>query len=381
MTAVLLPWLRAPIVRLAFAASVACVQGAAAQPAVPPPLTHEPAARPAVVLLLPAPTTALAQAAQALRAGFEAAHRVSGDDLPLQIIELGDGSAALAGALQVAGDSGAGVIVGTLPRSAVTDVVEGQRTALPLVALNFPESDAAAPGTMVAMALSLESEAQHICRFALAEVVGTRGADTRPRIAVLARAAGLERRVAQAYVQALRAQGEVPQLIEWSPGVPGALAAVAAQLAQPGLEAVFLALTARDAAQVRALIPRAVQTFGTSLLYVGDSQVSPEAATLAHDLEGVRFVDMPWMLQPDHAGVMAYPAPTTMLPAELLRLYALGIDAYRVASAWMKGERRFDIDGVTGRLSVDRAQSLRVERTPQMAVYRGGSVQRIDYAR
>jgi len=367
--------------RLALAASVAWAPLLHAQPAMQAGTVPAAPARPAVVLLLPAPTTAFAQPAQALRAGFEAAHKVSGDDVALQVVQLADGSEALAAALQAAGDSGAGVIVGPLPRAAVTDVVDGQRSALPLVALNFPESDAAAPGSMLAMALSLESEAQRICRFALSEVVGLGGISARPRIAVVARAAGLERRIAQAYVQALRAQGEVPQLIEWVPGAPNAAADLAAQLAQPGLEAVFLALTARDAAQIRALIPRQAQVFGTSLLYVGDPRVSPEAATLAHDLEGVRFVDMPWLLQPDHAGVMVYPAPTTMMPAEMLRLYALGIDAYRVATAWMKGERRFEIDGVTGRLSIDRAQSLRVERTPLLGVYRGGSVQRIDVGR
>ena len=65
----------------------------------------------------------------------------------------------------------------------------------------------------------------------------------------------------------------------------------------------------------------------------------------------------------------------------MVRLYALGIDAYRLAAVWMKGERRFDLDGVTGRLQVDRARSLRVERTPVLAIYRGGEVQRIDVAR
>jgi len=102
---------------------------------------------------------------------------------------------------------------------------------------------------------------------------------------------------------------------------------------------------------------------------------------VAHDLEGVRFVDMPWLLEPDHAGVMVYPAPANLLPTELVRLYALGIDAYRLATIWMKGERRFDLDGVTGRLHVDRAKSLRVERRPVLAIYRGGAVQRIDVAR
>jgi len=65
----------------------------------------------------------------------------------------------------------------------------------------------------------------------------------------------------------------------------------------------------------------------------------------------------------------------------MVRLYALGIDAYRIASAWMKGERRFDIDGVTGRLRIDRSQSLRVDRSPVLATYRGGELRRIDLAR
>jgi outer membrane PBP1 activator LpoA protein len=132
---------------------------------------------------------------------------------------------------------------------------------------------------------------------------------------------------------------------------------------------------------MRALIPRGVQVFGTSMLNVGDPRTSPDAATLAHDLDGVRFVDMPWLLEPDHSGVMSYPRPADPVGIELTRLYAFGIDAYRIASAWMKGERRFEIDGVTGRLRVDRAQSLRVERIPLVATYRDGGLKRLDIAR
>jgi uncharacterized protein len=342
------------------------------------PATADRVGRPTVVLLLPAQSTAFAQPAEALREGFFAAHKASGADIAVQVVELDDSAEQLAAALASARNRGVGIVVGPLPRAAVTDVVEGQRATVPMLALNFPESDSAAPATMLAMALSVEHEAQRVARLALSEFVGVRTVDTRPRIAVVTRPGGIERRIAQAYVSALRGEGEVPQLFEWTPATA---AKVAAQLATPSLEAVFLALTARDAAQMRALIPRQAQIFGTSLLYVGDPRNSPDAATLAHDLEGVRFVDMPWLLEPDHTGVMVYPAPANLLPTELVRLYALGIDAYRLATVWMKGERRFDLDGVTGRLQVDRAKSLRVERTPVMAIYRGGAVQRIDVAR
>jgi len=363
---------------LLFAAtSVACAvhaQGIIATPAG----SEAAPMRPGVVLLLPAQSTAFAKPAEAVRQGFLAAHRASGDDCVVEVVESDGASHPLAAALAGAKERGAAVIVGPLPRADVSEVVAGAATTVPLVALNFPEEDASAPSTMIAVALSLEVEAQRMARVALSEFVGVRTADTRPRIAIITRSGTLERRIAQAFQSTLRAEGEVPRVIEWS---NESVASVGKQLAAMPLEAVFLALTARDAAQMRALIPRNVQVFGTSMLNTGDPRTSPDAATLAHDLDGVRFVDMPWLLEPDHSGVMVYPQPTDLPGIELTRLYAFGIDAYRIASAWMKGERRFEIDGVTGRLRVDRAQSLRVERIPLVATYRAGALKRLDIAR
>lgn len=360
---------------LLLAASVACgaqaqAPAAAAAPAAP--------VKPAMVLLLPAPSSALGPAAEALRQGFFVAHQVSGDDITLQVVELDDSGEQLARALVSARERGAGLIVGPLPRAAVTDVVEGRRAEMPLLALNFPESDGAAPSSMLATSLSLEAEAQRVATLALSEFIGTRRVDARPRIAVISRPGALERRIAQAYVNAARAEGDVPVQVEWTAETTPRVAAL---LAEPSLEAVFLALSARDAAQLRAMIPRDLPIFGTSLLYAGDPVGSPESATLAHDLEGIRFLDMPWLLQPEHPAVMIYPPPTAPWPLELRRLYAFGIDAYRLAIEWMKGERRFELDGVTGRLQVDRARSLRVQRTPLLATYRNGVLQRIDLTR
>jgi hypothetical protein len=365
---------------LLLAASVAC--GVRAQAPVPDsaalPAAPGAGARPAVMLLLPSQSTVFARAAEALREGFLAAHKVGGDDVAVEVVEATDNPGQLGRALAAARDRGVRVIVGPLPRAAVSDVIEGGRTSLPLVALNFPESDAAALPSMLALALSLEVEAQWVARLALSEFIAKRTVDTRPRIAVIAGPGGLERRVAGAFMQVLRSEGEVPRLVEWTAATA---AGVGKQLAVPGLEAVFLAMTARDAAQMRAWVPREAQVFGTSLLNAGDPRTSPDAATLAHDLEGARFVDMPWLLEPDHSGVMVYPRYASAQSLEQVRLYALGIDAYRVAMVWMKGERRFDIDGVTGRLRVDRAKSLRVERNPLLATYRGGELRRIDIGR
>jgi len=325
-----------------------------------------------MLLLLPSAQSAFAQAAEAVRQGFFAAHGLGAQSIDVQVIEIDDDGEALARALVAAKSRGVRVVVGPLPRAAVSAVIEGRLAVLPMVTLNYAERDTAAPVSLIEVGLSVEAEAQRVARVALAELVGVRRVDARARLLVVSGPGPLDRRVAQAFVGALRAQGETPVTIEL-----GAESAerVAAQLAAPNVEAVFLALNARDAAQLRARIAREVLVFGTSLLNAGDPRLAPAAAALAHDLEGVRFVDMPWLLQPDHPAVMIYRRDAQM-PIELARLYALGIDAYRLALAWMNGETRFELDGVTGRLRVDRGLGPRVERVPAFAIYRNGAIER-----
>ena len=87
---------------------------------------------------------------------------------------------------------------------------------------------------------------------------------------------------------------------------------------------------------------------------------------------------MPWLIDPQHPAVMVYPRAEIALSGELQRLYALGIDAYRLLLEWLAGHRAFELDGVTGRLRVDRARSARVERWPTVAVFRSGRIERLE---
>jgi len=66
----------------------------------------------------------------------------------------------------------------------------------------------------------------------------------------------------------------------------------------------------------------------------------------------VRFVDMPWLLEPDHSGVMVYPRYAAAQSMEMVRLYALGIDAWRLVQLVIQADKPKNIpplDGVTGR--------------------------------
>ncbi len=77
----------------------------------------------------------------------------------------------------------------------------------------------------------------------------------------------------------------------------------------------------------------------------------------------MRYEEMPWFVQPDHPAVMVYPVPRGM-PIEEERLYAFGIDAYRIASQLLRGDKATAIDGVTGKLTLEAPAMFNRTLTP-----------------
>ena len=65
---------------------------------------------------------------------------------------------------------------------------------------------------------------------------------------------------------------------------------------------------------------------------------------------------MPGVIQPNYAASLGYPHAPVEFSLEMQRLYALGIDAFRIARAMFSGRPSFDIDGMTGRLRYDGSQ-------------------------
>lgn len=349
--------------------------GAAAQPApLPPPKP------PTIALILPAQTTPFARAAETVRQGFFAAQSVSGTNATIQLVELEEGPAQLAAALKSARDRGADIAVGPLTRDAVNALGSGRVAApLPVVTLNLPESDIGLAPHVLAFGVSIELEARQIVAAALRELpmpppIGAPPAA--PRFMVIVGESPLARRMGNAFRDALREAGQAATLYPMRVSYD-TLQALSDAIAAARLEAVFLALEARDAAAVRPRLPPALRLYATSQVNLGGA----EAALLAPELEGVNFVDMPWLLEPDHLAVVVHPKPEQALSGELQRLYALGIDAFRLAIEWVQGRRSFGLDGVTGALGVDRDRSARVERVPTLAVFRNGRVERRGLAR
>jgi outer membrane PBP1 activator LpoA protein len=75
---------------------------------------------------------------------------------------------------------------------------------------------------------------------------------------------------------------------------------------------------------------------------------------------------------------MAYPQPVSRdemrISADMERVYALGIDAFRIASEIARQpQRRFQLDGVTGQLTIDFGTGPSwFERIEVPAEYRNG---------
>jgi outer membrane PBP1 activator LpoA protein len=128
---------------------------------------------------------------------------------------------------------------------------------------------------------------------------------------------------------------------------------------------VYAALDANGLRQVRMAIGTSLPTYGTASVNPGLDMSSVPA-----ELAGVRFLDLPWTVQPDHPAVAGYPrwsAGSQGLDPQ--RLYALGIDAYRIARELaQRPTGSFELDGATGRLSVNMGQGERAFRRVETGV-------------
>jgi outer membrane PBP1 activator LpoA protein len=331
-------------------------------------------------LLLPLRSATLGPPAEALRAGFMAAYEREPDGLIVSLVETG-GAAREVLASYAEVQEQQDIIVGPLARAAVTALAASALVYKPTIALNHPEGLAPAsadalPPAMLMIGLSLEEEARQVAAWAASE-------QPQAHAVIVAGGAPWQRRIAQAYAAECQRIGMAAQTVELST-LNGNLSeaeleeldAIIQEGAGESGAAPALLLAALDADQARQL--RAVLGNGISLY--GTSSLNPGHGAGAMALDGTRLLDLPWLLQPDHPAVMTYARPEPARPgernADMERLYALGIDAFRIArEIALHPAARFELDGVTGRLSVSFGQGpARFERAGQAAIYENGEL-------
>jgi uncharacterized protein len=220
---------------------------------------------------------------------------------------------------------------------------------------------------MLVMGLSIEDEARQVAAWAAAEHPGA--------ALVLSGGSPWQKRIAQAFIGQYKQGGRSAQLVEL-PATNGYLSEAAIGQLKLRVEAeppalLFAALDADQLRQVRGMVDGDIPFYGTSSSNPG---VAPGMAMA--ELDGLRLLDLPWLVQADHPAVMVYPRRTGAGPLDLDRLYALGIDAYRVARevALRPAGTPFTLDGVTGRLTIAFSPgAARFERQQPSTVYQGGA--------
>ena len=304
-------------------------------------------ARPHVALILPTGSPALGTLADTVRQGFAAAAEAAGRESPPVIATAVDNEgAALVEACRNAQAAGALLVVGGLTRDGAAAVAASGCSRVPTLVLNEPPAGTHVPANVFSISLSLENEARQAALLAVAE--------GRHTAVVIHSPSPLSRRVQEAFEREwTRAAGEVRGRLLFGGSAEDA-PAVRDKLTGVNADMVFLALDPPEARAVRPYVSGMLPVYATSM------SINPRAEAIVNvDLQGVRYVEMPWFIQPDHPAVMIYPAPRAGFSVEHERLYAFGIDALRVGLQLLKGDRATPLDGVTGRITLEGNQFSR----------------------
>ncbi len=352
-----------------------------------------------VALLLPFDDQ-LGSAAVAIRDGFVAAWYLDSANSSRPNLKIYSSAGPdLAAVLEKIHTDEADFIVGPLRKSSVEALLKQEEIGLSVLALNvIDQSTAATPPDFYQFGLTPEDEAVQVARRALSKG---------KRALILAPETQWGRRVAKSYGAAWSELGGTvvsetfytEQAESYPQAVKRALNIDLGEARQTGLRSTLglplhfeprrrndidVILMAAYADNARQLLPQLkyfraaeIPVFSTSHVYPGG--IGPLRDT---DLDGVTFGDMPWLFgSADRESSNLIRRSWRERANSYTRLYALGIDAYRILPylAKLRYQHNLRVPGVTGDLSVD-ARGI-VHRKMTWLQFIDGMPQHIDYAR
>jgi outer membrane PBP1 activator LpoA protein len=295
----------------------------------PPP----PANAVAIVLVLPLESAIYGRAAAAVRAGFVAAADAA--RTPIRVIAHADGNPL--GGFSEARRLGASVVVGPLVRDDLRTLATTDLELPTTLALNQLDEGLPLPERVYALSLAVESEGRQLAR-----LVHAQGAQ---RVAVISDDAPLQKRFASAFLGEWLLQGGGPPATFRLDRGAEALTRLRRELIQAPPDAVLLAVDGNDVALVKQFV-------GTAPSYTSSQANDRLQLESQRDLDELQFVELPWIADPERAALGGVPRGNYS-SAALERLYALGIDAFRVARSMVDGPpAKLELDGATGHLTL-----------------------------
>jgi len=307
---------------------------------VPPAPVYE--AVPHIGLLLPLESSSFGTAAKTVKEGFvAAAQRESALPLTVRVYATTDDPLDILVTYHQALMAGAVLIVGPLTRNGVTALATSHAVTVPTLALNSTDVPMLLPPNLYLFGMQMETEASHVAELAMSTYTGLK------KHAIIIKDNGaLSVRLQNAFADRWMAEyGNTAEAVEYEEEQD-----FFSQLRKytGGVQKiVFLALDANKVRRIRNYLDPETPVYATSQVFISESD-----SLFNHDLNGVYFMDMPWLLQPDHPAVMAYGNLQLEKDKDSTRLFALGIDAFRLMSHMLRAHSPYEIgfDGVTGRI-------------------------------
>ena len=314
-----------------------------------------------VALILPLDVPAYARAADAVRAGFLSAAEASGEQA--KVVVIGHKEDGVLAAFDQARARGVRVVIGPLLRDDLKTLAIADPDIPWTVALNQLDDRSPLPPTVFSFALTIDADARVLAH--LAQYEGVRGID------VISGDTPLMKCFAVAFASEWTASGgRLPADLRFDTA-PESLSLLRRNLVREAPDAVLLAVDGGQAALVKSFVGL-VRAYASGLLFD-----RPDPA-IVRDLNDVRVVDLPWLVTPDAPQFASFPR-RDFASAPLDRLYALGLDAFRIARSFAPDPpQHLLFDGATGRIEQNDMRTF--VREGQLAVYRDGRLVPLDAA-
>jgi hypothetical protein len=285
-----------------------------------------------------------AGASQIVRDGIVAAQQADpqGARPDLRFYDSESGSAVAL--VKRAAADGASLVIGPLQKSKVDDLADASTLPIPVLALNQASGAAKPTPGLYQFSLSPEGEASEVA--AKAREAGF------SRALVLYPEGPWGNRIARAFRQSWKGSGgQLAGAQVYSPSTSDYSESVT-KLAERGSGADFLFLVATEEEarqiypQIRGKMGKEIPVYSTSHAYGG--RFDPQAD---RSLVGLNFVEIPWLVEPARGDAVS----TKGLYGNLPRLYAMGVDAYRLGSRlqWLSEHSDARVSGKTGILGMD----------------------------
>lgn len=290
-----------------------------------------------IALILPTASPAYEDSATAVREGFMASYQADGraGKIPPAFYYPTDGSPALIlSTYQAAIHEGARLIIGPLTRDGVTALTNSSFISIPTLALNRPENGTSPQ--LYAFGMQSEDDIRQLARMLRNEGISN--------IAIVATRSSFFVRLADLLAEEWQGMNEVVAQNLSVSTEPDELKKLRSIFPLMGIGAIFLAADAHDACLIRPFLGTKIPIYTTSHANEG---AGGDRRCL--DLQGVRFLDMPYVLQAarDSTGEEVRPL------AQHQRFYALGHDAFLLADKLLHGfpEDAQNLAGATGTIS------------------------------